>query len=85
MDFEFFDPNPKVDYLALKRLLVQLLQSDSEQFKVNELTDLILSQPLLGTTVKTDGIESDPYAVLTVLNVHAHQVCQPFAHPSIRV
>lgn len=41
---------------------------------LHELADLILSQPLLGTTVKTDGIESDPYAYLSVLNMHVHQV-----------
>ncbi|EJD04553.1 uncharacterized protein FOMMEDRAFT_133794 [Fomitiporia mediterranea MF3/22] len=79
VDFEFFDPNPNVDYPALKRLLSQLFQSDSELFSLNELADLILSQPLLGTTVKTDGIESDPYAYLSVLNMHVHQ-----DHPSIK-
>ena len=42
---------------------------------MNDLADLILSQPLVGTTIKTDGIESDPYAYLTVLNMHIHQVC----------
>jgi len=31
-----------------------------------------LKQPLVGTTVKTDGKDSDPYAVLTVLNMHVH-------------
>jgi len=35
------------------------------------LTELILSQPL-GTTIKTDGTESDPYAILTVINMHEH-------------
>jgi protein BCP1 len=38
------------------------------------LAELILSQPLVGTTVKTDGRESDPYAFLTVLNMHVHEV-----------
>ncbi|EIN13287.1 hypothetical protein PUNSTDRAFT_94301 [Punctularia strigosozonata HHB-11173 SS5] len=79
VDFEFFDPNPKVDYIALKRLIVQQFQSDAEALQVNDLADLILSQPLVGTTIKCDGIESDPYAVLTVLNMHVHQ-----ARPSIR-
>jgi protein BCP1 len=74
VDFDFFDPNPKVDYDSLKRLLVQLFQADAEFFKLHELADLILSQPLLGSTVKTDGIESDPYAYLSVLNMHIHQV-----------
>jgi len=79
VDFEFFDPNPQVDYHALKRLLRQLYQRDSELFHLHELAELILSQPLVGTTIKTDGRESDPYAFLTVLNVHVHQ-----NHPSIK-
>ena len=79
MDFEFFDPNPQIDYLALKRLLSQLFQGDAESLHVNEFADLILSQPLVGTTVKCDGRESDPYAVLTVLNMHVHQVGPHFS------
>ncbi|EGN92707.1 hypothetical protein SERLA73DRAFT_65334, partial [Serpula lacrymans var. lacrymans S7.3] len=79
VDFEFFDPNPKLDYHALKRLLGQLLQADADLFHLHDLTELVLSQPLLGTTVKTDGIESDPYAFLTILNMHTHQ-----NHPSIK-
>ncbi|KAG6901248.1 hypothetical protein C0995_014625 [Termitomyces sp. Mi166 len=81
VDFDFFDPNPKVDYQALKRLLGQLLQKDAEayNFDLHALTELILSQPTVGTTIKTDGIESDPYAFLTVLNMHLHH-----EHPSIK-
>lgn len=32
-----------------------------------------MSQPL-GTTIKTDGTESDPYAILTVINMHEYHV-----------
>ncbi|KAJ7437697.1 p21-C-terminal region-binding protein-domain-containing protein [Mycena latifolia] len=78
VDFDFFDPNPNVDYHALKRLLAQLFQRDADRFDLPALVDLILAQPTVGTTIKTDGLESDPYAILTVLNMHAHQ-----AHPSI--
>ncbi|KAJ7175426.1 p21-C-terminal region-binding protein-domain-containing protein [Mycena filopes] len=78
VDFDFFDPNPAVDYHAIKRLLVQLFQRDAERFDLAALTDLILAQPTVGTTIKTDGLESDPYALLTVLNMHVHQ-----AHPAI--
>ncbi|THH17141.1 hypothetical protein EW146_g3611 [Bondarzewia mesenterica] len=73
VDFEFFDPNPDVDFIALKRLILQLFQSDAELFHPHQLADLILSQPLIGSTVKTDGRETDPYAFLTVLNMHVHQ------------
>ncbi|PCH33067.1 hypothetical protein WOLCODRAFT_111218 [Wolfiporia cocos MD-104 SS10] len=73
VDFDFFDPRPDVDYLALKRLAGQLFQADAEALHVHDLADLVLAQPLVGTTVKCDGIDSDPYAVLTVLNMHVHQ------------
>ncbi|KAJ4485309.1 p21-C-terminal region-binding protein-domain-containing protein [Lentinula aciculospora] len=73
VDFDFFNPNPNIDYQAIKRLLVQLFQRDADTFHLHELTELILSQPTIGTTVKTDGQESDPYALLTVVNMHAHQ------------
>lgn len=73
VDFEFFDPNPQIDYLALKRLSNQLFQGDAERLHIHDLADLILGQPLVGTTVKCDGRESDPYAFLTVLNFHIHQ------------
>ncbi|KAG8732161.1 Mss4p nuclear export [Ceratobasidium sp. 428] len=78
VDFEFFDP-AQIDYLAIKRLLNQLFCWDSPTFQVEQLTELILSQPLLGSTVKTDGIESDPYALLSVLNINVHK-----DHPSIK-
>ncbi|KLO08164.1 hypothetical protein SCHPADRAFT_894075 [Schizopora paradoxa] len=73
VDFDFFAPNPEVDYIAFKRLLMQLFQSDSEILAVHDLADLILSQPAIGSTVKTDGEDGDPYAFLSVVNVHAHQ------------
>ncbi|KAF8480787.1 p21-C-terminal region-binding protein-domain-containing protein [Russula ochroleuca] len=73
VEFEFFDPNPNVDSVALKRLISQLFQADADLLKPHELSELILSQPLVGTTVKTDGRESDPYAFLTVLNMHIHK------------
>ncbi|KAI0825327.1 p21-C-terminal region-binding protein-domain-containing protein [Trametes gibbosa] len=73
VDFEFFDPNPDIDFLALKRLTTQLFQTDAELLPVHDLADLILAQPLVGSSVKCDGLESDPYAFLTVLNIHLHK------------
>ncbi|KAF8588505.1 hypothetical protein K439DRAFT_1335320, partial [Ramaria rubella] len=72
VDFEFFDPKA-TDYVALKRLLAQLFQADAELLFVHEFAELVLAQPLVGTTVKTDGLESDPYAFLTVLNLAVHK------------
>ncbi|KAF3490823.1 uncharacterized protein GIQ15_00340 [Arthroderma uncinatum] len=73
VDFEWFDPQPAVDFHGLKVLLRQLFDSDSQLFDLSALSDLILSQPLLGSTVKVDGNETDPYAFLTVLNLQQHK------------
>ncbi|KAI0761168.1 p21-C-terminal region-binding protein-domain-containing protein [Trametes elegans] len=73
VDFEFFDPNPDVDFLALKRLTTQLFQADAQLLPVHDFADLVLGQPLVGSSVKCDGRESDPYAFLTVLNLHVHK------------
>ena len=77
VDFDFFDPNPQTDYHSLLRLLRQLFQSDADahQLALHALTELILAQPLVGTSIKTDGMESDPLAFLTVLNLSVHRVC----------
>jgi len=77
VDFEWFDPQPAVDFHGLKNLLRQLFDNDAQIFDLSALADLILSQPTLGSTVKTDGNESDPYAFLTVLNLQEHKVNTP--------
>ncbi|KAL2374490.1 protein bcp1 [Blastomyces gilchristii SLH14081] len=73
VEFEWFDPQPAVDFHGLRNLLRQLLDNDAQLFDLSELTDLILSQPLLGSTVKVDGNEGDPFAFLTVLNLQQHK------------
>ena len=78
VDFEWFDPQPAHDFHGLKTLIRQLFDVDAQLFNMSELTDLILAQPLLGSTVKVDGNETDPYAFLTVLNLKEHKV--PFNH-----
>ena len=76
VSFDFFNPNPKVDYHALTRLLSQLFSRDAERLHIPSLVELILSQPRVGTTIKTgdaaEGEEGDPYAVLSVVNVNVH-------------
>lgn len=74
VEFEWFDPQPQHDYEGIKTLLRQLLDDDAPLFDLSALTDLILAQPLLGSTVKVEGNESDPYAFLTVLNLNEHRV-----------
>jgi hypothetical protein len=72
-DFEFFDPQ-KQDFLGIKHLLRQLFDADADMFNLDAFTEWILDQPLIGTTVKTDGNESDPLAILTVLNLAGYAV-----------
>ena len=74
VEFEWFDPQPEVDFHGIKTLLRQLFDIDAQLFDLSALADLILLQPLLGSTVKVDGNETDPYAFLTVLNLHEHRV-----------
>jgi protein BCP1 len=74
VDFEWFDPQP-IDFHGMKNLLRQLFDNDAQIFDMSALADLILSQPTLGSTVKVDGHESDPYAFLTILNLQEHKVC----------
>ncbi|ORZ03842.1 p21-C-terminal region-binding protein-domain-containing protein [Syncephalastrum racemosum] len=68
VDFDFFNPE-SVDYHALKRLLNQLFSSDAEDLNVGEIVDIMLEENHVGTTVKVDGQESDPYAILTTINM----------------
>jgi hypothetical protein len=82
VEFEWFDPQPEVDFHGLKMLCRQLFDIDAQLFELSELVDLILSQPLLGSTVKVDGNETDPYAFLTVLNLHVHRVCTETTYES---
>ena len=72
-----FDPQPAHDFHGLKTLLRQLFDIDSTLFDISALAELILSQPLVGTTVKVGTNESDPYAFLTVLNVNLHRKSNP--------
>jgi len=72
-DFEFFDPQ-KQDYLGIKHLLRQLFDTDADLFDLGELSEMILAQPLVGSTVKTEGNEGDPLSFLTVLNLRTHHV-----------
>lgn len=74
VEFEWFDPQPNIDYHGIKSLLQQLFDSDSQLFELSALTDLILSQPTLGSTVKIDGNETDPYAFLSIVNLQEHKV-----------
>lgn len=73
VEFEWFNLKPDIDFHGIKNLLRQLFDVDSQLVDLSGLTDLILSQPTIGSTVKVDGEEEDPYAFLTVLNIQEHR------------
>ncbi|KAK6331741.1 Mss4p nuclear export [Orbilia javanica] len=71
IDFEFFDPLPH-DFHGIKLLLRQLFDADSQLLDLSALADLILEQKLVGSTVKVDGREGDPFSFLSVINLGLH-------------
>lgn len=70
VDFDYFDLNPSVDFHATKTFLTQLFGDDATSFDISALADLILQENSVGTTIKTDGKESDPFAILSVINLN---------------
>lgn len=70
VDFEWFDPDPEIDFHGIKALLRQLLDIDHHLIDLSALSDLILTTPTIGSTVKCDGKESDPFALVTVLRLN---------------
>jgi BCCIP len=79
VDFEWFDPQPEYDFHGIKTLLQQLFDVDAQLFELSAFTDLVLAQPLLGSTVKVGDEETkanatDAYAFLSVINLQEHQV-----------
>lgn len=69
VDFDFFDLNPDVDFHATKNLLRQLFGDDAVRFDLSLLADLVLKDNSVGTCIKTDGKDSDPFALLSVVNL----------------
>ncbi|KAI9167110.1 Protein BCP1 [Paramyrothecium foliicola] len=77
VDFEWFNFDPEVDFHGIKSLMRQLLDVDATLFNMSALADLILSQPTIGSTIKVDGKSTDPYAMVTALNIHEHREKDP--------
>lgn len=68
VDFDYFDPI-ELDFHAIKNLLRQLFDADNTQFDLSGIADAIIAQAGLGSTIKTDGKESDPFALLSLLDL----------------
>lgn len=73
VNFDYFDLNPQVDFHATMTFLRQLLGDDACQFDISGLADLILTENSVGTTIKTEGQDGDPFALLSVIDVSANQ------------
>ncbi|KZZ91143.1 bcp1-like protein [Moelleriella libera RCEF 2490] len=77
IDFEWFNFAPEIDFHGVKSLSRQLFDVDASFFNMSALSDLILSQPTIGSTVKVEGKETDAFAMLTVLNTQVHREKEP--------
>jgi protein BCP1 len=63
--------------MAVKRLLRQTLSHDDEMIDVHPLAELILSEGVRlgsGSSIKTDGEESDPWGLVGVVDISKHRV-----------
>lgn len=60
--------------IAVKRLLRQTLSHDDALIEVHPLAELLMNEGLGGSTIKTDGEESDPWGLMGVIDVEKHRV-----------
>lgn len=64
--------------IAVKRLLRQTLSYDEERIDVHSLAELLLAEGVrlqAGSSIKTDGEESDPWGLVAVIDIVRHKVC----------
>lgn len=71
-DFNFYDPAP-IDFHSVKRLLVDYIPGESDAFDSSKMSDAIVAQPEVGTTVKVPG-DDDVYSLATVLDLQENCV-----------
>ncbi|KUI68167.1 Protein BCP1 [Cytospora mali] len=79
VDFEWFNFDSEIDFHGVKTLLRQLFDVDSQLLDMSALTDLILHNQTIGSTVKVDSKANDAYAFLTALNLNEHKDKKPVA------
>ncbi|EIW69358.1 hypothetical protein TREMEDRAFT_73826 [Tremella mesenterica DSM 1558] len=76
VDFDFYNLNPDVDQITVKRFLRQTLSTDEEMIDVHPLATLILeeaSRMRVGSSIKTDGEESDPWGLLAAVDINRNR------------
>lgn len=66
VDFDFCALK-ELDFHAIKLLISQLLSKDASLVDVSGLADYLIKQDGVGTVVKTDGDEGDPFAITSIV------------------
>jgi protein BCP1 len=56
--------------------LTQLFSSDAELLNLGDFADIMIEENQVGTTVKVDDQKSDPYALLSIINLNQQKVKQ---------
>ncbi|KAI9291745.1 hypothetical protein K502DRAFT_308819 [Neoconidiobolus thromboides FSU 785] len=69
VEFDFFDPK-EIDFHNIKNFMTNYFGKD--RIDTSDLADLIISQPLIGTTIKAVE-EDDALAIFTILNMNVHE------------
>lgn len=79
VDFDFFDLNPEVDFHGLRTFLKQLFGDDYAKFDLSGLTNIILDpkDTCIGSSIKTDGKDGDPLALLSLVNLKNYKSRKP--------
>ncbi|ESZ95923.1 hypothetical protein SBOR_3736 [Sclerotinia borealis F-4128] len=69
VDFEWFNFR-EIDFHGVKSLIRQLFDVDGQLLDLSGLADEVVRQGTVGSTVKIDGVGTDAYAFMTVVNLH---------------
>lgn len=54
--------------------MTQLFSSDAELLNLGDFADILIEENQVGTTVKVDDQNSDPYAILSIINLNQQKV-----------
>lgn len=71
VDFDFFNFE-EIDFKAISLLFRQLFSHDAKDFDFGKVADFLIADNALGSTVKCDGEQSDPYAFCACLDLATH-------------
>ena len=72
IDFDF-QSLKEIDFHGIKTLLRQSFGDDAECIELSGLADRLIQQDSVGTAVKVDEEDHDPYALVSVINLTANK------------